>query len=220
MLLCFDMDNTLVYSDRIHVEAFERAFEKNGLKRVDEKKLKSYFGMVGSSIIRILFPMLDDEEVRKVMHDHNELVIMETAKYAKAVEGADDALKELKRKGFKLALISNCSHKEINAVMKSAGISIRLFDAVIGSDDVLHPKPFPDELLKAKALLKAKRVYMIGDTTYDIETGKKAGAETISVLTGSHTEEMLKRKKPDYIVQSVAQLPALMEKIKFRAARY
>ena len=110
-----------------------------------------------------------------------------------------------------MALLSNCTHDEIEVILARARIDKNLFDVIIGSDEVSKPKPWPDEILKAKSLLKAKSCYMIGDTTYDIETGKKVGAKTVAVLTGNHTRAMLRNAKPDHILKSVAGLPRLLK---------
>lgn len=215
MLLCFDLDNTLVHSNRIHVEAFNLSFKMNGLPPVSSKKLISHFGKVGTALVKGIFPKISEDEAVKVVKDHNRIVLEDTARYVKIIPGVKAALINLKKTGFKLALLSNCSHPEIEAILKRAKIGKDLFDIIIGSDEVLHPKPWPDEILKAKARLHAKKYYMIGDTTYDVETGKKAGAGTISVLTGDHTRGMIGRAKPDYVIRSVAELPKLLTSLAF-----
>ena len=43
-LVCFDMDNTLVKSDKIHIIAFNKAFQKNNLPKANPKNLKNLFG--------------------------------------------------------------------------------------------------------------------------------------------------------------------------------
>jgi len=206
------MDNTLVRANKVHLYAFKRAFEANNLEQVDDKKLLSLFGKPAPVIVQSLFPKLSHRKVLRVVKVHNDYVVKDTARYAKAIPGVKRALKRLK-KHFKMALVSNCSHREIVAILASAGIDINLFDIVIGSDEVKRPKPFPNEILKAKKALAAKDCYMIGDTVYDIATGKKAGAKTIAVTTGNQSWDMLEKAGPDYIVKSVAEVPLLFKKL-------
>ncbi len=213
VLLCFDMDNTLLRSNKAHVEAFNRAFVKFGLKKVKAARLVEHFGKVGSLVIKAVYPELSDEKAHKILPLHNRLVVHETAKYAKQIPGADKALKKLKKDGFKLALLTNCSHEEIKALLKHAGIDSKSFDLFVGADDVKHGKPWPDEILKAKKALHAHTVYMVGDSVYDVMTGKKAHVKTISVLTGDFSRRQLLKEKPDYILKSVKEVPELMEKI-------
>jgi len=207
------MDNTLLRSNKAHVKAFNKAFVKLGLKKVKAKSLIEHFGKVGILVIKAVYPMLSDKEAEKILLLHNQLVAKETAKYAKQINGADKSLKQLKKMGFKLALLTNCSHSEIKALLKSAGIDAKSFRLFVGADDVRHGKPWPDEILKARKALKAHCIYMIGDSVYDVRTGKKANAKTISVLTGDFTRKQLLKEKPDYILKSVREVPALMKKI-------
>lgn len=207
------MDNTLLRSNKVHVEAFNRAFVKFGLKKVKAASLIADFGKVGEIVIKNAYPDLPDNSVRKILHSHNLLVKNETAKYVKRIKGAAGALKKLKSEDYKLALLSNCTHMEIKPLLKHAGINPGWFKVIIGADDVRRGKPWPDEILKAKAVLHAHTVYMIGDSVYDVQTGKKAKAKTISVLTGDFSRRQLLEEKPDYILRSAADVPKLMEKI-------
>ncbi|MFH1065230.1 MAG: HAD family hydrolase [Nanoarchaeota archaeon] len=213
VLLCFDMDNTLLKSNKVHIEAFNRAFVKFGLKKVKAEKLVEHFGKVGILVAMSVYPFLQEKEALRILHEHNRLVVAKTAKYAKQIKGADKALKKLKKDGFKLALLTNCSHTEIKSLLKHAHIDAKSFSLFVGSDDVNHGKPWPDEILKAKSSLHAHTVYMVGDSIYDVMTGKKAKVKTIAVLTGDFSRRQLLKQKPDYILKSVADVPELIEKI-------
>lgn len=213
VLVCFDMDNTLLRSNKVHIEAFNRAFEKFGLKKVRASKLIKHFGKVGILVVMSVYPFLQEREALKILHEHNRLVVHSTAKYAKQIPGADRALKKLKKMKIKIALLTNCSHEEIKALLRHAHIDAKSFDLFVGADDVKHGKPWPDEILKAKAVLHATDVYMVGDSTYDVMTGKKAKVKTISVLTGDFSRKQLLKQKPDYILKSVAEVPELMKEL-------
>ncbi|HEY6435173.1 MAG TPA: HAD family hydrolase [Ignavibacteriaceae bacterium] len=53
---------------------------------------------------------------------------------------------------------------------------------------------------------------MVGDTDYDIQTGRSLGIKTIAVLSGFRSEEILKSAKPDVIIAGIAEMkPALKE---------
>ncbi len=57
---------------------------------------------------------------------------------------------------------------------------------------------------------------MVGDSTSDILGGRSAGALTIAVLTGARTadaRELLARSQPDFIIDDMTGLPALLEEI-------
>lgn len=208
-IICFDLDGTLIEANKAHIIAFNKAFEKNGLKKVSGKKLISLFGIVGRVLVKKLFPELSQREVTKIIKDHDYLVVNEMYRYAKQIKGVTKTLKRL-RKRYKIALVSNCKHRTILALLKGAKIDSRLFDAILGNDEVHRPKPYPDEILKAEKLLHLKADYMVGDTIYDVIAGRKAKVKTIAVLTGVHSRDKLKKQKPYMVLNSVNDLPEVI----------
>ena len=209
-LLCFDLDQTLIEAHKAHVISYFKAFKKYGIKPVSEKKLSSKFGRVTSQFLPELYPNMSKSLVKKISEDKGKFFREDSYKYVKAFPGIKSALKQLRTK-YKIAVTSNCSHKTILKSLKKTGLK-KYVDKVVGSDDVKRPKPCPDEILKAEHLSHLNAEYMIGDTTYDIIAGKKSKTKTISVLTGNHKREKLKKYKPDLIVKSVADLPKLLLK--------
>lgn len=210
-LICFDMDHTLVRANKTHIIAFNKAFQKNNLPKIKSKKLKKTFGLVGKKVVKKFFPELSAKQAKKVLDDHDNLVIKETKKYSIPFFGVKRILKKLS-KSYKLALVSNCKHKEMIAILKAAGIDKKLFSVIIGNDDVKHGKPYPDEILKAEKLTHLNAEYMVGDSIYDVIAGKGAKAKTIAVITGNHSKKELKKYKPDYIISSLRQLPRILKK--------
>ena len=214
-LLCFDLDNTLIKSDDAHNFSYNAALKEAGLKTWNPAKMKLIYGRPHFEVVRMLLRGRDGKLLQKVDELHGKYLVKKYNKKARAIKGAISALKILK-KSNRIAILSNCSHKTILCLLKGAGISRKLFDRVIGYDDVKMSKPYPDEILKAEKLMKHAEVYMIGDTIYDVMAGKMAKVKTISVLTGNQTRRQLERKKPDYIIKSVAELPKLLRKISIK----
>ncbi len=204
-LICFDMDNTIIDATKTHLMAYKRAFEAYGLK-LNENKIRALFGMEGHYLIKKLYPRSKKEEINKIMNEHHKIIIK---KKQKPIKGAIKALKKLKKE-YELAIVSNCRSDEIPRILRNAKINPKIFDIKIGNDNVSHPKPFPDEILKAEKLLHLKADYMVGDSIYDIIAGKRAKVKTIAVLTGNTPISILKKYKPDKILKSAADLPKFL----------
>ncbi|MBU1246197.1 MAG: HAD family hydrolase [Nanoarchaeota archaeon] len=209
-LLCFDLDQTLVDANKAHTHSFLKAFKKHGIKPVSEKKLKSKFGRVTDQFMPELYPKMSKDLIKKVSEDKRKFFREDSYKYVKPIPGIKLALKRLRKK-YEIAVTSNCSHKTILKSLEKTNLR-KYVDKIVGSDDVKHPKPCPDEILKAEHLLHLNAEYMIGDTIYDIIAGKKSRTKTIAVLTGNHKMEKLKKHKPDLIIRSVADLPKILLK--------
>ena len=200
-LICVDMYNTLIASNKPHILAYNKAFKKNKLKKIPAKKIKEYFGLTGIEIVRNLFPNLNKNQIIKIVNDHDYFLLNETKKDLRPFKGVKRTLNILKKK-YKLVLISNCKHKEVVAVLKQTKFNKNLFYGLIACDDVKRPKPYPDEIFKAEKLVHQKVNFLIGDSIYDIRAGKKARVKTIAVLTGNHTKAQLRKENPDYIFKN------------------
>mgnify|MGYP001583027415 CR=1 FL=1 len=211
-LILFDMDHTLLDADKAHIDSFIYAFREANLGNVNPEKIKPLFGLIGYKIVKKLFPKLTIEECKKINELKYKHLMKFSKRYMKPLPGIITALNKLK-KHYHLAVITNCRTKEIPVLLKEAGINVNLFEILVGNDLVKHPKPAPDEIFKAEAVIHHKASYMIGDSIYDMLAGKRAGVKTIGVLTGHTSKAKLKKYKPLAILKSVAELPKfLLEK--------
>ena len=87
-------------------------------------------------------------------------------------------------------------------------------DAVVTSDEVPRGRPHPDMIHHLMARLNvrdASRVAKVGDTRADLEEGTNAGCGlVIGITTGSYSRQQLLTSPHTHIVDSVADVPALM----------
>ena len=66
-----------------------------------------------------------------------------------------------------------------------------LADGWTTSADVEATKPAPDLVVAAMEKAGASEAVMVGDSTFDCEAAKRAGIETLAVLTGGFSEQEL-----------------------------
>jgi phosphoglycolate phosphatase-like HAD superfamily hydrolase len=85
-------------------------------------------------------------------------------------------------------------------------------DNIVGRDSVKLLKPSPEGILNlsAKWGIPPNKLVMIGDMNNDVLTGRNAGAVTIGVLSGFSDLEQMQQFNPDFIIQSVAEIPKIM----------
>lgn len=101
-------------------------------------------------------------------------------------------LTDLRGKGLKLGVMTNDSEFAAQAHLESAGVTA-LFDFIAGCDSGFGAKPDPDPLLAFadQQGLSPERVVMVGDSTHDLIAGRRAGMQTVAVLTGVALSEEL-----------------------------
>ena len=98
---------------------------------------------------------IDDEEVEELINCYRNINEKIMPEYIKAFDGIEEVLKELKKSGFKIAIVSNKVTDAVVQGLKICNIN-QYFDLIIGAEKMDHPKPAPDGIKKALKLLKKK----------------------------------------------------------------
>ena len=90
-IICFDVDGTLIKTNKAHIDAFNKAFEKNNLPTVGSAKLISLLGHTAIDIIHALFPDVSLRKVEAIAEDHSTF-LKTTIEFAQPIPGVNDAL--------------------------------------------------------------------------------------------------------------------------------
>ena len=207
MIICFDLDGTLLDTEDWIINAQLKALKQNGINQT-KKQIYEFWGLTLSSQIKKLKPKIKKEEIEKINKDFNKIRFSNTSKI-KPYKNTKRILKQLSKE-YSLCLLSNNSHESIIKVLKKTKLDKRLFDVIVGSNDVKHPKPFPDEIYKAEKKLKKKVKYMVGDSLQDIKTAKRAKVKSIIVLNAPK-QTWKDLKKADFTIKDIKELPKIIE---------
>jgi phosphoglycolate phosphatase-like HAD superfamily hydrolase len=81
-----------------------------------------------------------------------------------------------------------------------------LVDAWTTKEDVENSKPDPDLVHAALEKAGSRDAVMVGDTPWDVEAARRAGIETICVITGGFSEQELRDAGAAAIYESVEEL--------------
>jgi phosphonatase-like hydrolase len=131
------------------------------------------------------------------------------------IPGAAAAFATLRRAGVKVALNTGFFRPVAAALLTRLGWHTpAVVDADVTSDEVPRGRPHPDMIRHLMARLgvrDARRVAKVGDTKADLEEGTNAGCGlVIGVTTGSFTREQLRACPHTHLLNSVAEVPALL----------
>lgn len=146
-----------------------------------------------------------------------ELIVLDMAGTTVAdgaeIPGAVAVIEELREAGASVALITDLAPAERDAELGALGWH-GLADLVLSPADAGRERPYPDLPLTALLRTGASAVdamVVVGDTTIDIETGVNSGAGfVVGVLSGEHDREALEGAGADAVIESIADLPALL----------
>lgn len=199
-----DIDGTLVDTNFHHAMAWFRAFRDHGLV-LPLWRIHRHIGMGGDHLVA----SLAGDEVEKNLGD--DIRSSEETRYRDLIDevhpmtGARDLVHELGAAGHSVVLASSAKAHELDHYLDLLDVR----DAVDGwtsSADVEATKPEPDLVQAALAKADGSDAVMIGDSTWDCEAARRAGVDTIAVLTGGFSEQELKDAGAVLVVESVDEL--------------
>jgi len=205
----FDMDGVLVDNRDVHIEAFQKLFEKEGLHATYEQILMT-FGMVNTEIFDTLFGKgkFTPEQVKRMTDEKEEIYRDIFAKKIEPAPGLIDFLKELKSKGTKIAVGSSGPRVNVEFVLERCAIG-EYFDAIADGNMISKGKPDPEVFLLAASLLdkNPEQCIVFEDALVGIEAGKRAGMTVIAMDT-TFPEERLEGSGYDKLIHTFKDVDA------------
>lgn len=201
----FDLEGTLID----HIEFYKMLIEGSleGVK-VDINELKKLLdGDV--SIPEVIDHFISVKKDGKVIEEFKRKVRYLTPKLrsmVKLLPGAMDVPLELKKRGIRLAILTNIEGPS-NMISIWYPISkpiLEVMDVILTAIDV-EKKPSPKGVIKCTKILglKVNEIAVVGDSRVDIIAGRKAGAYTVGVLTGVGSYESLEAENPTAIIKDL-----------------
>lgn len=221
-LAVFDMAGTTVHDPDLVVLALRDALAQAGCDApLDE--LRPMMGYTKPAAIRSLLAAhelpADDAEVARVHQHFVQLMLACYRDHAdvRPMDGAEAIFAWLRQRGIKVALNTAFSQDIAECLIERFGWRRHgLIDAAISADRVAHGRPAPDmiqALMAACGVSEAARVIKIGDTEVDVREGRAADCGlVVAVSTGAYTRAQLLGYRPDAVLDSLHELPALLDR--------
>lgn len=147
-------------------------------------------------------------EFKKSLNSHLQFI-------NKEIPGTSDIFKKLRSHGMKVSVGSGFPHSVVETIVKNLHW-VDLVDYVSSAEKVGHGRPNPAMIhaaMKYCGVEDVHTVVKVGDTKADIEEGKNAGCWTVGVLTGTQSRHVLENAKPEFIIDSVADLFDVLKQI-------
>jgi HAD superfamily hydrolase (TIGR01549 family) len=167
--------------------------------------------MGGDQVVKALTDEQTEDELGDLIRAAEKEFYFELIGEVSVMEGARELTVQLGRRGHTVVLASSAKEEEVDHYLDLLDAR-DLVEAWTTSADVEATKPEPD-LIHA-ALDRAGRsddAVMVGDTPYDVEAARRAGVDTLAVLTGGFAIEELRESGAVAVFESVADLGARLE---------
>lgn len=177
----FDLDGTLVDTERQMFEAGQHSFERHGAVLSHD-----LFGQIlgtdhetGQKVLASVLPWVDLDALEA---DWTHEILARFAKGIAPRAGAVDLLNHLDTLGMAVAVATSSGRKGAASKLQASGLA-RFFDVVITADDVTHRKPAPDPYLLAAQRLGVdpSRCLAFEDSGPGTQSAHAAGCRVVLV---------------------------------------
>jgi phosphoglycolate phosphatase len=213
-LAVLDMAGTTVADDGLVIEAFHAALPALGVDR--DEALDHVRRTMGESKIAVFRHLARGDELAAARANaafEAAYAGLVDAGSVKPVPGAERAIDQLRGRGVKVALTTGFSRATRDRLLGALGWA-GLADLTLSPAEAGRGRPYPDLVLTAVLRLAVddvRAVAVAGDTSYDVLSGRRAGASVVAgVLTGAHDRAALLAAGATHVLDSVADLPGLL----------
>jgi HAD superfamily hydrolase (TIGR01509 family) len=199
-----DVDGTLVDTNYHHTLAWYRAFKQSDVV-LPIWRIHRHIGMGGDQLVKAL----GGEQLEKDRGDDiraaESVLYGELMSEVEPLEGAHELIEDLRQSGHAVVLASSAKKHEVEHYIDLLDAR-ELVDSWTTSADVKATKPEPDLVVAAVEKAGGGDAVMVGDSTWDCEAAKRAGLDTIAVLTGGFSAAELREAGALVVYSSIEEL--------------
>ena len=206
-LLVFDWDGTLMDSIGSIVACAHAAAVELGMPPAPEAELRAAVGLGLADTIQRLAPGADPDQARWMIEAYRRHWLETYSHRPRLFPGAAEALAELDRAGYLLALATGKGRRGLDLDLVATGLAGRFL--ATRTADQAPSKPHPQMLLELLDELGAGagESLMVGDSRWDLEMAASAGVPAVAVATGTWSRDELAGYGPVATLGGVVELP-------------
>jgi HAD superfamily hydrolase (TIGR01509 family) len=187
----FDIDGTLVDSNYLHVDAWQRALAAHGVQ-ADAWRIHRAIGQDAARLVASLAGERDDAWVELVKQSHT-AHYRELAPRLRAFDGTAQLLRTVSARGIRVVLATSAPGDELELLLEALAAARSAVDATTSAEDVDRAKP--DPALIAVALERAgaepSEAVLVGDSTWDMIAAGRAGVAAFGLRSGGVSDAEL-----------------------------
>ena len=214
-LIVTDLGGTLVKTDGAIMTAVRRAA---GELEIPEGYADPVYDVFGTSIWEYIHAYLPEGHKDRTNDCHQrfwQLFPYQVLDQITPFAGVEEALRDLKRRGIRLAVLSGLRLEAIQSILST--LSFKDWDAA-RSSMMYSTESGDSRAIGIMALVKEfgvalDRTIYIGDTDHDVRQAKKAGVLSAVVKTGGQAVRYLHKiqaQNPRYLLDSFASLSQII----------
>jgi pyrophosphatase PpaX len=200
----FDLDGTILDTNELIIRSFLHALRGVVPPEFGREHIIPH---MGQPLVEQMRRFTGRDHVDDLIKAYREYNLREHDSLVTAFPHVAEVLERLKRAGLKIGVVTTKLQMTAMRGMKLAGID-GFMDAVVAFDDVTHPKPHPEPVLKAleRLSVRPEETLMVGDSPVDMQSAAAAGAVPVGVAWSLKGERALLEAGARHIIRDMRDL--------------
>lgn len=211
LAVLFDLDGTLIDTIGLLLECARHTFKGRIPAPTDEE----WIAGIGTPLRKQFAAYTtSDDEIEELTQRYRAFQREHHDRLTTAFPGVLEVLDELESKGHPMGIVTSKSNEMMDRGLEWVGI-MRHMRTRIGMDNAKRHKPDPHPVQAALEELgyEPNEAMFVGDSPHDIASGNAAGVTTVAALWGPFSREQLEPYHPTEYLNSINELPSLVDRI-------
>ena len=206
--ILFDLDGTLLDTNELIVKSFQHTIAVHEQRELDAEIIRAFFGKTAKALLEFLAP----DKVEEMTTTYRAYQSAHHDEWAKIFVGVREVIQEFYDAGMLLGIVTSKKNATAMRGLKLFDLD-KYFTVVISAEQCQHTKPHPEpvQLALTKLGLAPQDCLMVGDSPFDILSGRGACVETVAVRWSEVPWPDVMAAEPDYIINTMAELISLAE---------
>lgn len=198
----FDIDGTLIDTEKAYMNALLKVLNEKHQLNFTYEQVVAIYGITAVDGLKALG--ISDEEIPTVLSEWY-AAFPEFSSLVGIFPGITNTLKTLPQYNVELGIVTSKTADEFENVFRPLGL-LPYFKNVVTSSDTTKHKPNPEPILKMIEVsqIPAEETLYIGDTKFDLDAAKGAGAKFGLAVWGAHDHGQF--QEMDYYLSRPAEI--------------
>ncbi|MFB5761928.1 pyrophosphatase PpaX [Paenibacillus medicaginis] len=202
--ILFDLDGTIIDTNELIITSFLHVLQGKTLQPLTREVIIPHMGGTMENQLQTLTGLAD---VAGLVRDYRAYSMLHHDTMVKPFPNVLEVVKTLHKQGIKLGVVTTKIRPNTIRVLEMFDL-VSYMGSIITVDDVEHPKPHAEPVLKAIQELSADPAHtlMVGDSSFDILAAQAAGVQSAGVAWSLKGEETLRGYNPDFMLKNMTDL--------------
>lgn len=202
--ILFDLDGTIIDTNELIISSFLHIMKGKTPQPLTRQLIIPHMGGTLENQLQAFSGLT---EVSGLVKEYRAYNTLHHDDMVKPFPNVLEVVKTLHEQGIKLGVVTTKIRPSSIRVLEMFDL-ISYMGSIVTLDDVEHPKPHAEPVLKAIQELDADPAHtlMVGDSSFDILAAKAAGVQSAGVAWSLKGEETLRGYNPDFMIKDMTDL--------------